>query len=116
MVRMARYVVPPDLPADVEAFMALSMPLAWGLVRQLRGSSCTMRELRAALGADEATLTKRLDALTAVGLVRVTLAHGAPLSHRQGHVLHYSLDVEAFDALVRAWLAYVRAQDADHSG
>lgn len=110
LARVPRYKLPPDLPADVERFMALSVPLSWAIARHLRGHTLTMRELCEALGgADQATVTKRLDAFTALGLVDVTRPDGATPAQRQGHVLRYTLDATAFDALVSAWLGYVRA-------
>lgn len=113
IARVPRYKLPPDLPADVEQFMALSVPLSWAIARHLRPGPLTMRELCEALGgADQATVTKRLDAFSTLGLVSVTGPDGVPPAQRQGHVLRYALDAIAFDALVQAWLGYVRAGDA----
>lgn len=104
--RVPRYVFPPDMPAALREVVALNVPLAWGVVHQLAvaGRELTLRELRDALGGvDDATLTRRLDALRAAGVV-----HADPPDRRQGHVVWYRLDHERLDALVAEWSAYVR--------
>lgn len=104
--RVPRYVFPPDMPASVREVVALNVPLAWGVVHQLAtaGRELTLRELRDSLGGvDDATLTRRLDALRAARLV-----HANPPDRRQGHTVRYRHDHERLDALVVEWSAYVR--------
>lgn len=106
-----RYVFPSDMPSDLDAFTALGLPLAWGIVRHLAAaghSGATLRELCDALGSvDDATVTRRLDALLTAGFV---LAE--PPERRQGHRVTYRLAHERLDALVGDWLAYLRHQDS----
>lgn len=106
---MPRYVLPPDLPGDVREFTAVMLPVSWGIIRNLRsGPPLTLDELRQRLLADPRTITKRLDALEAAGVVHV-LPEGIQAHERQGRVLHYRLDIARFNELHLAWMVYVQA-------